>query len=31
MITDLYNKLYKDDFEMLGFPYPEAYIQMGLP
>ena len=29
MITDLYNQVFKVDFDMFGFPFPDDYIQMG--
>jgi hypothetical protein len=29
LITDLYEKVYKPDFELLSYPYPNDYIKMG--
>ena len=30
LITELYEVIYKPDFEMLGYEYPYEYIDMGL-
>jgi hypothetical protein len=29
LILDLYTKIYKIDFDMFAFPYPEKFIKMG--
>jgi hypothetical protein len=29
LILDLYTKIYKIDFDMFAFPYPEKFIRMG--
>ena len=29
LITDLYEKVYKPDFQLLSYPYPNVYIKMG--
>ena len=29
VIKQLYDKIYKPDFEMLGYEYPTEYINMG--
>ena len=29
LMTDLYEKVYKPDFELLSYEYPNAYIKMG--
>ena len=30
VIKQLYDKIYKPDFEMFGYEYPQEYINMGL-
>ena len=29
LIRRLYNDVYRDDFQMFGFDYPQNYIDMG--